>query len=206
MGFPGGPVVKNLPANAGDVGSVPGSGRSPGEENGNPLQYSCLGNPMDRGAWQTTVHGIAKESDMTLRLNNYNYVLTMCFLFFLFMMSFNPENFLILEKLFFSFAIWAFKNPVTVSFIYLYLVIWSDIWCNKMLISINDWTDPFHWILNNLHSKVTSTHPHEISCHYYFMVVFFFFLVVRYTHQESWRLCVERFFFYLYTVFIGLLV
>ena len=105
MGFPGGPVVKNLPANAGDVGSVPGSGRSPGEENGNPLQYSCLGNPMDRGAWQTTVHGIAKESDMTLRLNNYNYVLTMCFLFFLFMMSFNPENFLILEKLFFSFAI-----------------------------------------------------------------------------------------------------
>ena len=60
MGFPGGPVVKNLPANAGDVGSVPGSGRSPGEENGNPLQYSCLGNPMDRGAWQATVHGIAR--------------------------------------------------------------------------------------------------------------------------------------------------
>jgi len=102
LGFPGGPVVKNLPANAGDVDSVPGSGRSPGQENGNPLQYSCLGNPVDRGAWQTTVHGIAKESDMTLRLNNnYNYVLTMCFLFFLFMMSFNPENFLILEKLFF---------------------------------------------------------------------------------------------------------
>ena len=59
-GFPSGPVVKNLPANAGDVGSVPGSGRSPGEENGNPLQYSCLGNPMDRGAWQATVHGIAR--------------------------------------------------------------------------------------------------------------------------------------------------
>ena len=53
-------MVKNLPANAGDVGSVPGSGRSPGEENGNPLQYSCLGNPMDRGAWQATVHGIAR--------------------------------------------------------------------------------------------------------------------------------------------------
>ena len=48
-GFPGGSVVKNLPSNAGDAGSIPGSGRSPGEGNGNPLQYSCLGNPMDRG-------------------------------------------------------------------------------------------------------------------------------------------------------------
>ena len=57
-------VVKNLPANAGDLrdmGSVPGSGRSPGGENGNLLQYSCLGNPMDRGAWWATVHGIAKS-------------------------------------------------------------------------------------------------------------------------------------------------
>ena len=51
--------------NAGDAGSIPGSGRSPGEGNDNPLQYSCLGNPMDRGAWQATVHGITKESDMT---------------------------------------------------------------------------------------------------------------------------------------------
>ena len=48
-GFPGGSVVKNLPANAGEVGSVPGLGRSPGEGNGNPLKYSCLENPMDRG-------------------------------------------------------------------------------------------------------------------------------------------------------------
>ena len=48
MSFPGGSAVKNLPANAGDMGLVPGSGRSPGEGNGNPLQYSCLGNPMDR--------------------------------------------------------------------------------------------------------------------------------------------------------------
>jgi len=57
-------VVKNLPANAGDArdaGSIPGSGRSPGEGNGNPLQYSCLGNPMDRGAWQATVHGVTKS-------------------------------------------------------------------------------------------------------------------------------------------------
>ena len=61
-------MVKNLPANARDmrdVDSAPGFGRSPGEGNGSPLQYSCLGNPMDRGAWQATVHGIAKELDMT---------------------------------------------------------------------------------------------------------------------------------------------
>ena len=50
-GFPGGSAVKNLPASAGDVGSIPGSGRSPGEGNGNPLQYPCLRNPLDRGAW-----------------------------------------------------------------------------------------------------------------------------------------------------------
>ena len=56
-----GAVVKNLPANAGDVGSIPGSRRSPGEANGNPLQYSCPGNSMDRGAWWTTVHGAAKH-------------------------------------------------------------------------------------------------------------------------------------------------
>ena len=71
-GFPGGSEVKNPPANAGNVGSIPGSGRSPGEGNGNPLQYSCLRNPMDRGAWQATVHGVAKESDMTQQLNNNN--------------------------------------------------------------------------------------------------------------------------------------
>ena len=56
-GFPGGSVAKNPPANAGDEGSIPGLGRSPGEANGYPLQYSCLGNPLDRGAWQATVHG-----------------------------------------------------------------------------------------------------------------------------------------------------
>ena len=58
MGFPGGSVVKNPPANAGDTGMIPGSRRSHGEGNGNPLQYSCPGNPMDRGAWQAAVHGI----------------------------------------------------------------------------------------------------------------------------------------------------
>ena len=64
-GAPGGSVVKNPPANAGDVGSIPGLGRSPGKGNVNLLQYSCLGNPMDREAWWATVHGVTKESDMT---------------------------------------------------------------------------------------------------------------------------------------------
>ena len=62
MGFPGDSAVKNMPINAGDVVSIPGSGRFPGEGNGSPHQYSCLGNPMDRGAWWATVHGVAKES------------------------------------------------------------------------------------------------------------------------------------------------
>ena len=54
--------VKNLPANAGHMGLIPGSGRFSGEGNSNPLQYSCLGNPMDRGAWWATVHGVAHSS------------------------------------------------------------------------------------------------------------------------------------------------
>jgi len=54
-------VVKKLPANAGDMGSIPRSGRSPGERNGNPLQYSCLGNPNDRGSWWAIVHGVTKS-------------------------------------------------------------------------------------------------------------------------------------------------
>ena len=58
-------MVKNLLASAGDVGLNPGLKRSPGEGNGNPLQYSCLGNPMDRGPWHFTVHGVAKESNTT---------------------------------------------------------------------------------------------------------------------------------------------
>ena len=61
-------MVKNPPANARDTGDtdlISGSGRSPEEGNDNPLQYSCLGNPMDRGAWQARVHGFAKESDAT---------------------------------------------------------------------------------------------------------------------------------------------
>ena len=65
QGFPGGSVVKNPAANTGDGSSIPGSGRSPGVGNGNPVQYSCLGNPMGRGAWLATVHGVAKESSTT---------------------------------------------------------------------------------------------------------------------------------------------
>ena len=69
MGFPGGSEVKASAWNMGDPGSIHGSGRSPGEGNGNPLQYSCLENPMDGGAWQATVHGVAKSrtqlSDLT---------------------------------------------------------------------------------------------------------------------------------------------
>ena len=60
-GFPGGLAVKNSPANAGDAGLILGSGRSPGGGNGNPFQYSCLANPLDRGAWWATVHRVANN-------------------------------------------------------------------------------------------------------------------------------------------------
>ena len=65
MGFLGDSVVKNLPANAGDAGSITWFERSPGKGNGNPLQYSCLGNPMEREAWQAAVHGVTKELETT---------------------------------------------------------------------------------------------------------------------------------------------
>ena len=65
MGFTGGSVARNLSANMGDPDSIPGSGRSLGVGNGNPLQYSCLGNLMNRGASRATVHGVIKESDTT---------------------------------------------------------------------------------------------------------------------------------------------
>ena len=71
-GFPGGSKVKYPSPNAGDAGLTPGLGRPLGERNGNPLQYSCLGNPMDRGAWRAAIHGVTKSG--TQRLNNNNYI------------------------------------------------------------------------------------------------------------------------------------
>ena len=71
--FPGGSEVNASACNAGDLGSIPGSGRSPGEGNGNPLQYSCLENPMDGGAWWATVHRVAKSQT---RLSNFTHSLT----------------------------------------------------------------------------------------------------------------------------------
>ena len=74
MGFPGGSVIKNPPANAGDAGLIPGSGRSLGERNGNSLQYSCLGSPMNRGAWQVTAHGVARfRHDLATKQQQWLY-------------------------------------------------------------------------------------------------------------------------------------
>ena len=64
-GFTDGSALKNLPVSSGDMGPVPGLGRPPGEGNDNPLQYSCLENPKDRGAWWAIVHAVMKELDMT---------------------------------------------------------------------------------------------------------------------------------------------
>ena len=74
-GFINGIVVKNQPANAGATGySIPGLGKSPGRESGNLLQYTCLENPLDGRGWQSTVHGITKESDMTKRLRTHTCI------------------------------------------------------------------------------------------------------------------------------------
>ena len=83
-GFPGGSVVKNLPATAGDVGSIPGLGRSPGEGSGKLLQHSCLGNAMDRGSWQATVRGGHKRVGYNLATNpslSSNPLLESCYVY-----------------------------------------------------------------------------------------------------------------------------
>ena len=76
MGIRGGSAVKNLPTGAGDAGSIPESGRFPGEENGSPFQYSCLKNPMDIGTWRAIVPGVT-ESDTIERLNHHDHVLSL---------------------------------------------------------------------------------------------------------------------------------
>ena len=96
VAIPDGSVVRNLPANAGDVGSIPGWERSLGERNGNPLQYSCLGDPMDRGSWEAAVHGVTKESDRTQWLNSNNrhtFLLMFCFCVYLYMFCFYTSIF-----------------------------------------------------------------------------------------------------------------
>ena len=79
MVFPGGSEVKASACNSGDLGLIPGSGSAPGEGNGNPLQYSCMENPMDRGAWWATVHVVAKSQarlgDLTYLLTYYYYII-----------------------------------------------------------------------------------------------------------------------------------
>ena len=72
LGFPGRSVGKESACSAGDPGSIPGSGKSPGEGNGNPFQYSCLENPIDGGAWQATVHGVTKSQT---RLSDFTFFL-----------------------------------------------------------------------------------------------------------------------------------
>ena len=76
LGFPGGSEIKASASNAGDPGSIPGLGRSPAEGNGNPLQYSCLENPMDGEAWQAAVHGVAKSrtrpNDFTFTFSGFS--------------------------------------------------------------------------------------------------------------------------------------
>ena len=74
LGFPGSSEVKASACNEGDLGSIPGLGRSPGEGNGNPLQYSCLENPMDGGAWWATVHGVEKSRT---RLRDFTFTFTL---------------------------------------------------------------------------------------------------------------------------------
>ena len=80
MVFLGGSAGKESTCHAGDPDLIPGSGRSFGEENGNPLQYSCLENPMDRGAWWATVPGVTKEANMTEQLTLFIFSLVVRFL------------------------------------------------------------------------------------------------------------------------------
>ena len=85
--FPGGSEVKASACNVGDLGLIPGLGRAPGEGSGNPLQYSCLENPMDGGAWWATVHGVAKSRT---QLNDFTHSLTHATFLSLLLIFLNP--------------------------------------------------------------------------------------------------------------------
>ena len=106
MGFPGGSVVKNPPANGGDTGSIPGLERSPGKRNGNQLQYSWLENPMDRVAWRAIVHGVTKESDTTEPLKSNNLIM-----YHFSLISLSKTKSLSLPEIFKFFWITAISSP-----------------------------------------------------------------------------------------------
>ena len=106
--FPGGSEVKVSACSVGYLGSIPGSGRSPGEGNGNPLQYSCLENPMDGGAWWATVHGVAKSRT---RLSDLTFTFTFQFTYYILIIkmatSLNIEG---VEHFFSAFTAFATSN------------------------------------------------------------------------------------------------
>ena len=112
MGFSGGSDGKESACNAGDLGSTPGSGRSPEEGHGNPLQYSCLENPTDRGAWQATVQGISKSQTLLKRLT-LSHTCTCAYIFFVYF----AEGFMESNKYIWNTTLpnrWAiFKNPLS---------------------------------------------------------------------------------------------
>ena len=148
--------------NVGDLGSIPGSGTSPGEGNGNPLQYSCLENPMDRGAWYATVHGVAKSqtrlSDFTFTFHsNHYYSLSLSCLglvcSFLFPSALKVKL-LILDL--YSFLIQAFYNYEFPSKYYFSLVCCIFIFIHLNLVLISPVTSSLiHCLLQNFHMLVS---------------------------------------------------
>ena len=91
--------VKNLLANAGDMGLIPGLERSPREGNGSPFQFSCMGNPMNRGTWWAVIHGVIKELDMTSQLNNNNFIYIIYLIRHIFRLLFESKIKTIIETL-----------------------------------------------------------------------------------------------------------
>ena len=116
MGFPSGSYGKESACNAGNLGSISGSGRSPGEGNRNPLQYSCLENSMDRRTWLATVHGVTKELETTEQLNNDDTLnILFHFLFAYFLARFHCNSYCIFNgKVFYTLTF--FKNLSLISY------------------------------------------------------------------------------------------